>query len=123
MIEGLPTIQKVLGLFPSTSKVKINKLFVIVLLFLKILKFELGIVTNVYNHSIKVGIRGLGIQGQLQLHSKFKDSLVYMSPCLKNPKINKYNPTILFFEVAFHCVTLPSRDLCFWLLSVGSQGM
>lgn len=55
-------------------------------LFLKILKFELGIVTNVFNYSIIVGIRGLGIQGQPQLHSKFKDSLVYTSPCLKKPK-------------------------------------
>lgn len=64
MIECLPTIHEVIGLFPSTSKIKTNKLFVVVFLFLKILKFELRIVTNVYNHSIIVGIRELGIQGQ-----------------------------------------------------------
>lgn len=45
-------MHKVLCLIPSTTKIKTNKLFVTVFLFLKILKFELGMVTHVYNHSI-----------------------------------------------------------------------
>lgn len=51
---------------------------------LKNLMFEASVVVHVYNTSSQeVEAGGSGIEGYLQLHSKFETSLVYMRPCLE----------------------------------------